>query len=230
MVRKTRLPNASRARQPDHGEVRRSEASRTERGRQTRDLLLAAARVVFERDGFLHSRIADICNEAGVALGSFYTYFGSKEEIFDAVLDGVEIDLLMFSSPSADADAFERIRSANRHYLEAVRDNAALLAVIEQVVTFDDDAKATRDRREQEFADVLERRTREYQAAGIADARLDPHIAARALGAMVDTVARSLFMRGASADYDIDVVSEQLALLWMNALGMNSPSVGAPPK
>ena len=222
MVRKTRLPNASRARQLDQGEARRSDATRTERGRQKRDLLLAAARVVFERDGFLHSRIADICGEAGVALGSFYTYFGSKEEIFQAVLDGVELDLLTFSAPPADANAFERIRAANRHYLEAVRDNAALLAVIEQVVTFDDDAKATRDRREEEFADLLERRTREYQSAGLADPRLDPRIAARALGAMVDTVARSLFMRGASTEHDVDLVSEQLTLLWMNALGMNA--------
>jgi AcrR family transcriptional regulator len=229
VVRKTRLPNASRARQLDHGQARRSDATLTERGRQKRDLLLAAARLVFERDGFLHSRIADICDEAGVALGSFYTYFESKEAIFQAVVDGVELDLLTFSSAPADADAFERIRAANRHYLEAVRDNAALLAVIEQVVTFDDDAKATRDRREQEFADLLERRTREQQAAGLADPRLDARIAARALGAMVDTVARSLFMRGATAEYDVDLVSEQLALLWMNALGMNRASGGSPP-
>lgn len=224
MVRKTRLPNASRARVPDDAEVARRDGGRTQRGRQKREQLLAAARAVFERNGFLHARIADICEEAGIALGSFYTYFASKEEVFQAVLDGVELDLLTIDPAPAGADAFERIRVANRHYLEAVRDNAAMLRVIEQVVTFDDDARATRDRREQEFAGVLERRTREYQAAGLADARLDPAIAARALGAMVDTVARSMFMRDHRADLepelDVDLVAEQLARLWTNALGM----------
>lgn len=220
MVRKTRLPNAGRARQTDESDARRRDASRTERARRKREQLLAAARVVFERDGFLHSRIADICEEAGVALGSFYTYFASKEEIFQAVLDGVEIDLLTVDAGPVGAGTFDKIRAANRHYLEAVRDNAAMLAVIEQVVSFDADARATRDRREQEFAELLERRTREYQAAGLADPRLDPAIAARALGAMVDTVARSMYLRDGAADLELDVVADQLALLWMNALGM----------
>ena len=48
---------------------------------------MRAAREVFERDGFLDARIADITATARTATGSFYTYFTSKEEIFLAVVD-----------------------------------------------------------------------------------------------------------------------------------------------
>jgi AcrR family transcriptional regulator len=225
-VRKTRLPNARGPRTADDAPERRRSEGRTERGRQKRERLLDAARTVFERDGFLHSRISDICAEAGVPQGSFYTYFASKEEAFQTILDGVELDLLTVESLPSDADAIARIRSANLHYFEAIRDNAAILAVIDQVVTFDADARATRDRRQQEFAEALERRTREYQAEGLADRRLDPAIAARALGAMVDAVARSIYLRDDPVDLDVDHVVDQLTMLWGNALGMG-PADGA---
>ncbi|MBN9622078.1 MAG: helix-turn-helix transcriptional regulator [Actinobacteria bacterium] len=59
-------------------------APRSPRGLRTRTALVEAARTVFERDGYLEARITDITKEAGVAAGSFYTYFDSKEEIFEA--------------------------------------------------------------------------------------------------------------------------------------------------
>ena len=48
---------------------------------RTRQKLLDAARVVFERDGFHDARLADIVQEAQVATGTFYNYYNSKEEI-----------------------------------------------------------------------------------------------------------------------------------------------------
>jgi AcrR family transcriptional regulator len=57
----------------------------TARGERTRSALVAAARRVFERDGFQESRLTDITAEANCSTGTFYTYFQSKEEILDAV-------------------------------------------------------------------------------------------------------------------------------------------------
>lgn len=60
----------------------------TERGRRTRRKLLDAATAEFGERGFHDASIASITRRAGVALGSFYTYFGSKEAIFrDLVRD-----------------------------------------------------------------------------------------------------------------------------------------------
>ncbi|MGH2927257.1 MAG: TetR family transcriptional regulator, partial [Solirubrobacteraceae bacterium] len=52
------------------------------RGVRTRAALIDAARRVFERDGYLEARVADIAAAAGVAHGSFYTYFDSKDDVF----------------------------------------------------------------------------------------------------------------------------------------------------
>jgi AcrR family transcriptional regulator len=233
VVRRTRLPNASRGSfsegDPNAERAQRRGTGRTARGREKRELLLRAARTVFEREGFLHTRISDICDEAGISHGSFYTYFSSKEEIFQELIDDIELDVLTPETSPDGADPFHRIKAANRHYLESVRQHAAILNVIEQVVTFDEDARATRDAREMEFAAALERRTREYQDAGLADHRLDPRFAARALGAMVHAVASSMFIEG-TTDYELEQATEQLTLLWTNALGMARASAPSDPE
>ncbi len=54
--------------------------------------LLTAARTVFSRNGFHDATIDDIAQEAGVAKGTVYLYFKSKQEIYvEALRDGVEL-------------------------------------------------------------------------------------------------------------------------------------------
>jgi TetR/AcrR family transcriptional regulator, fatty acid metabolism regulator protein len=50
-----------------------------------RQLILDAAVRVFARQGFHTSRVSDIADEAGVAYGLVYHYFGSKEEVLDTL-------------------------------------------------------------------------------------------------------------------------------------------------
>ena len=55
---------------------------KTARGKRTRDKLLQAAEIEFGDKGFHVAAISGITYRAGVALGTFYTYYESKEEIF----------------------------------------------------------------------------------------------------------------------------------------------------
>mgnify|MGYP001570387410 FL=1 len=55
---------------------------KTARGKRTRDKLLRAAEIEFGDKGFHSAAISGITHRAGVALGTFYTYYESKEEIF----------------------------------------------------------------------------------------------------------------------------------------------------
>ena len=50
-----------------------------------REEILAAARRVFAKHGFRGTTIADIADEAGIALGTIYLYFPSKQEVFVAL-------------------------------------------------------------------------------------------------------------------------------------------------
>ena len=54
----------------------------TARGRKTRQKLLRAAESLFGSRGFHGTSIVEITRSAGVAQGTFYLYFQSKEEIF----------------------------------------------------------------------------------------------------------------------------------------------------
>ena len=62
---------------------------RTERGRRTRRSLLDAAAGEFGEKGFHDASISGITSRAGVALGSFYTYFDSKDEVFRALVSNL---------------------------------------------------------------------------------------------------------------------------------------------
>jgi len=222
-----RIPNASRRNRDGTQSVpaeKRRGTGRTVRGRQSRQQLVDAAKIVFERDGFLRARIADICDEAGTSHGSFYTYFVSKEEIFQELVDSIEFDLLRVEPVSEDAEPIDRIRSANRHYLETYRNNAAILRVIQQVATFDEEVRQTRVRHQDALAHAIERRTREYQSQGLADAEVDAWFAANALGGMVAFVSDQIVSRDVPADIDFAV--EQLTRLWANAIGLKTGTRG----
>ncbi|MCJ8191213.1 TetR/AcrR family transcriptional regulator [Sphingomicrobium aestuariivivum] len=65
---------------------RSAKQPRTKRGEATRAKILDAARIEFGKHGFADSSIAAITQRAKVALGTFYTYFDSKEEVFSALV------------------------------------------------------------------------------------------------------------------------------------------------
>tara|TARA_Y100000588_G_C13880983_1_gene764463 strand:+ start:174 stop:767 length:594 start_codon:yes stop_codon:yes gene_type:complete len=60
--------------------------SREEKARQTYTLLLEAAAQVVGRDGYAEASIAKITQLAGVAQGTFYNYFDSRQDILDKLL------------------------------------------------------------------------------------------------------------------------------------------------
>src|SRR5512132_3064704 len=52
-----------------------------------REAILRAAISVFAHNGYFNSKVADIAKEAGVADGTVYLYFKSKEEILHSIFD-----------------------------------------------------------------------------------------------------------------------------------------------
>ncbi len=113
----------------------------------------------------------------------------------------------------------ESIRRANRLYLERYRDEAALMGVIEQVSRFDEDVNEARMATMKHFVERAERSIRKLQRLGKVDERLDPSMAADALGAMIARVAELWLVQG-YRDYDFEKAVDQLSLLWANALGL----------
>src|SRR5438270_1859213 len=99
-----------------------------------REAILRAATRVFARNGYFNSKVADIAAAAGVADGTVYLYFKSKEEILHSIFDrSVESAILEVRKQlERIADPREKLRRiANLHLerLGADRD----LAVVFQV-------------------------------------------------------------------------------------------------
>jgi len=51
-----------------------------------REIILNAAKLVFEKNGFTKSKIDEIAKESGFAKGSIYNYFKSKKEIMEQII------------------------------------------------------------------------------------------------------------------------------------------------
>lgn len=67
--------------------ARPERVARTARGNRTRGRLLQAAEEVFAEHGYHDASMVKITEAAGVAQGTFYLYFESKQQIFDELVE-----------------------------------------------------------------------------------------------------------------------------------------------
>lgn len=196
----------------------------TARGRRTRAALIAAARTVFERDGYLDARLVDIAQEAKCSIGSFYTWFDGKDQVFAAVMEQTKNELLYPGTGHIDDDPVATIEAANRAYFQAFWRNAKLNLLLEQVVAVDPRFRRLRQQRSLAFVERNARAIRDLQARGLADRRLDPDTASAALSGMVSRLIHD------QVRYDLPWTLDQLVAtatrLWTNALGLTRPELG----
>jgi AcrR family transcriptional regulator len=205
----------------------RSKSPRTSRGERTQAKILDAARVVFDRDGYAGSRILDIAEEAGVALGTFYVYFDDKDDVLAMLLDDVFQDLFTAArAPYLDSDGPEEVlRGSIRDYMTVYRRNRHLMRTLMEAATTDPKfAKFWFEVRGRTLARVA-RNIEAAQAAGRA-APMPAVVEASALGGMLENMCWIWFAMGGerrpdgrlipkpSMDEMVDVVTK----LWISAL------------
>ncbi|MGW5876251.1 TetR family transcriptional regulator [Nocardiopsis terrae] len=192
----------------------------TERGRRKRGTLVQAAREEFEERGFEETRIAQITGRAGIAYGSFYTYFDSKDEVFHEVAKGVAgemFDAARSAAPPGTAPV-DRIRYATERFLAAYRDNARIMQVIEQVSPRHPRFRTLFLEIRGLFVDRVISGTRRLQEEGLASTDIDVEATASMLGGMVEHTARMLFLYG--EEHDPEVVVETATRLWARGIGL----------
>lgn len=73
-----------------------------ERRERTKQQILSAAIDVFHENGFQKTRISDIVAKAGVAQGTFYLHFQSKEQIFHHICSEFRVLFLSLLDDAAD--------------------------------------------------------------------------------------------------------------------------------
>ena len=107
---------------------------RTERGRKTLRKLLDAATIEFGEQGFHEASISGITRRAGVALGSFYTYFDSKDAIFRALVADMSeaVKVAARDAISAPMPALEVERAALKGFLDFASEHKEIYRIIDE--------------------------------------------------------------------------------------------------
>jgi len=107
---------------------------RTARGERTLRKILDAAREEFGDRGFADSSIVGITQRAGVALGTFYTYFDSKEALFQALVRDMSAQVRETVGPAfRDAgNALDAERRALELFLRFARDHRDIYRIIDE--------------------------------------------------------------------------------------------------
>jgi TetR/AcrR family fatty acid metabolism transcriptional regulator len=157
-----------------------------ERGADKRDRILTAAERIFARHGFFAAKVSDVAKEAGVADGTIYLYFKSKDDLLISLF---ERRMRQLNTALKDAIAGksprEQLRAFVRTYLELVHDEPAAAEVL--TIELRQSAKFMKEYDNVELADFLRMLAAIVTANGM-DAVVPAHMAARMLFGILDEV------------------------------------------
>lgn len=181
---------------------------------------MQAARAVFIKRGYQDARVADIAKEAGVAHGTFYTYFESKEDVFlsvsTEVLDEIYAEL---KSPTPIEPIGERIAYANRRFVELYERHAPIIALIEAVSMHDPQFSDLWMNLHNRYIERIERMVRRrFERDPKRYEGLDPYLMAYALCNMVEKLTFDWLVR--EQEFEREMVLRTMDHIWNQALGI----------
>ena len=175
------------AREP--GAPHRSPTRRKTGAGDKRAAILAAATRVFARRGFFNAQVADVAREAGVAAGTVYLYFRSKDDLLTSIFEESMTRALEQTERALDGvtDPIERLHRLARVHLGGLgsqRDLAVVFQVeLRQSTKFMERFSAAQLR---SYLDHLGNAVRAAQEAGLFRTDLSPTLAAKAIFGALD--------------------------------------------
>ena len=116
-------------------------APRTARGERTLRRILDATIEEFGERGFSEGSIVGITQRARVALGTFYTYFDSKEAVFKALVNDMSAKVRDHVAPvlKSASDTLDGEGRALESYLEFAREHKQVYRIIDEAEFADPD-------------------------------------------------------------------------------------------
>jgi AcrR family transcriptional regulator len=191
------------------------------KGERTRIRIVQAARRAFEKHGYQTTRVSDIVEEAHIAVGSFYTYFESREVLFLTLVRDFYADMAPVSLADAleEENAIDAIDRTIRSYFTFYRENARMMTLIESTSASIPEVNEIRlERRRVNVASNV-RAIEQLQENGQIPQFLDPFVTANALLAMIANFTYSWLVLG--EDFEVDDAAAHLTTLWARALGLD---------
>lgn len=204
----------------------RQHGTRARQAADTRAKLIGSARAVFEEKGYLPSSVADIVKHAGVAHGTFYHYFKSREDVFAVIAQEAEDRLHEAGeagwNANPDQPAADRIRARLSAFFEAYRDQVKIMRAIEEVTRYDVTLRRTRIANTRSFGRRFNALIRDLQAEGIADPALDPVLTTAILGSITLRFPE-MWLIDHVVDGGFDKVVDHVTTVFVKTLGLDRP-------
>ena len=149
----------------------RTRRTQADRSAATRAALVTAATDLFATQGYANTPREDIVKAAGVTRGALYHHYADKADLFRAVFEAVEAEVMgrIGEAALASEDPVEQLRLGCRAYLdEALDPGVRRICIIDAPAVLDD---ATRREIATRYALGM---VREVVAAAIAGGRMAP--------------------------------------------------------
>lgn len=162
--------------------------SAAERTGDKRERILSAAERIFARHGFFAAKVSDVAKEAGVADGTIYLYFKSKDDLLIALFERRMVELTCaLQDAIAGKTPREQLRAFIRMYLQKVHDEPAAAEVL--TIELRQSSKFMKEYENPTFADFLRMLggiIAAGQAAGHVTSSIPAHVAARMIFGVLD--------------------------------------------
>ncbi len=187
---------------------------------RTRAGLIAASRRLFAKSRPGDVGIRDIAAEAGVSVGTFYRYFGSKEDVLEEVLASVQRELLAPAADHSDSPA-GGVRAANRAWFRQVQRHTGLWRTLAEAAITTPSITTIWARRRDAYTLRLQSAFGRWQAAGLIDCPLGPGLSAIALSAMTERLAQVWFVLG-DGPPPMSAAVSGVTDIWLRVLGLDA--------
>ena len=194
------------------------------KAQRTRDRILQAARIVFARHGYQDATVEHVVREAGLARGSFYTYFSSKHDLFRhlaGVIDRSIAEEVVKSDALHKSNPIENLSISNQVYLAVVKRNYDLYVLVDGVASFDHTVRDARLASRQKHIDRVAKKIQQWQAMGWADPDVNAELAAALLVSMTATFSRWLYV--GESHFDENEALEYLNNIWITTCKLAEP-------
>jgi AcrR family transcriptional regulator len=179
----------------------------TPKGRRTWSKILAAARVVFARDGYAGARMSDVAAEAELSMGGLYRYFDNKTSLFEALVGDIHEELYAASRAHSSSFAdqpFAALLEANVGYLRHYYDNRDVMRAFIEAANIDVQFRELWWDMRRRHVERYVRALREHH--GIEDiGGVDLEVAADAMACMVEQCAYVWYAHEAMAGRTVPV-------------------------
>lgn len=175
-------------------------------------IIMAATRV-FAQKGFFQARISDIAKEAGVADGTVYIYFESKDAILIAIFEDQMKAVLenMVLQLSREADPVRKLETFAFTHLDLIEQNPDMAEIIQ--VELRQSGRFMKQYKNEQFLrylDLIEEIVREGQKIGIFKSEVIPTVFKRAFFGALDEMSR-LWVLSSRRPYDIRTAARQIS-------------------